>query len=101
MPRTCRACVRDREPFPPSVKPIDPSLVGTLVAGLEMIEELVPQTVEEAWGGNCALRVPGVVHQEHDLSLIHISEPTRLLSISYAVFCLKKKKKRIENSDNA
>src|SRR5678816_1330583 len=27
----------------------------------------------------------------YDLSLIHISEPTRLLSISYAVFCLKKK----------
>ena len=26
------------------------------------------------------------------LSLIHISEPTRLLSISYAVFCLKNKK---------
>src|SRR5678815_3838063 len=32
---------------------------------------------------------------DHTLSLIHISEPTRLLSISYAVFCLKKKKKRI------
>src|SRR5678815_5952588 len=29
---------------------------------------------------------------EFYLSLIHISEPTRLLSISYAVFCLKKKK---------
>ena len=29
--------------------------------------------------------------QVNDLSLIHISEPTRLLSISYAVFCLKKK----------
>ena len=32
---------------------------------------------------------------EHDtkhLSLIHISEPTRLRRISYAVFCLKKKK---------
>ena len=28
----------------------------------------------------------------YQLSLIHISEPTRLLSISYAVFCLKKKK---------
>ena len=28
------------------------------------------------------------------LSLIHISEPTRLLSISYAVFCLKKKIKK-------
>src|SRR5674536_384315 len=31
----------------------------------------------------------------HILSLIHISEPTRLLSISYAVFCLKKKKTNI------
>src|SRR5450756_1512241 len=28
----------------------------------------------------------------HHLSLIHISEPTRLGMISYAVFCLKKKK---------
>eukprot|EP00831_Metopus_contortus_P005360 TRINITY_DN12020_c0_g1_i2.p1 TRINITY_DN12020_c0_g1~~TRINITY_DN12020_c0_g1_i2.p1 ORF type:complete len:152 (+),score=32.64 TRINITY_DN12020_c0_g1_i2:44-457(+) len=30
------------------------------------------------------------------LSLIHISEPTRPLYISYAVFCLKKKKKKNE-----
>src|SRR5678816_2836404 len=30
-------------------------------------------------------------HMGIGLSLIHISEPTRLLSISYAVFCLKKK----------
>src|SRR5665648_184318 len=30
----------------------------------------------------------------YDLSLIHISEPTRLGMISYAVFCLKKKKKQ-------
>src|SRR5450756_2873501 len=28
----------------------------------------------------------------YNLSLIHISEPTRLGMISYAVFCLKKKK---------
>jgi len=28
-----------------------------------------------------------------DLSLIHISEPTRRYAISYAVFCLKKKKR--------
>ena len=28
------------------------------------------------------------------LSLIHISEPTRRTPISYAVFCLKKKKQR-------
>src|SRR5678816_4913510 len=31
----------------------------------------------------------GLLHRQL-LSLIHISEPTRLLSISYAVFCLKK-----------
>eukprot|EP00658_Telonema_sp_P-2_P066656 TRINITY_DN55622_c0_g1_i1.p1 TRINITY_DN55622_c0_g1~~TRINITY_DN55622_c0_g1_i1.p1 ORF type:complete len:260 (-),score=64.04 TRINITY_DN55622_c0_g1_i1:82-861(-) len=31
-----------------------------------------------------------------ELSLIHISEPTRLLSISYAVFCLKKKNKKLQ-----
>eukprot|EP00825_Cyclidium_porcatum_P031640 TRINITY_DN33539_c0_g1_i4.p1 TRINITY_DN33539_c0_g1~~TRINITY_DN33539_c0_g1_i4.p1 ORF type:complete len:168 (-),score=32.38 TRINITY_DN33539_c0_g1_i4:42-545(-) len=34
---------------------------------------------------------------ESDLSLIHISEPTRLGMISYAVFCLKKKRKSKEN----
>ena len=34
----------------------------------------------------------GKEDKDIDLSLIHISEPTRLLSISYAVFCLKKKK---------
>src|SRR5678816_4830295 len=39
-----------------------------------------PQAVRSAAGG---------VHH-FLLSLIHISEPTRLLSISYAVFCLKK-----------
>ena len=34
---------------------------------------------------------PAVISvRERYLSLIHISEPTRLLSISYAVFCLKK-----------
>src|SRR5660398_291001 len=32
------------------------------------------------------------------LSLIHISEPTRLRRISYAVFCLKKKKKKKNNT---
>eukprot|EP00658_Telonema_sp_P-2_P013739 TRINITY_DN1520_c0_g1_i1.p1 TRINITY_DN1520_c0_g1~~TRINITY_DN1520_c0_g1_i1.p1 ORF type:complete len:1049 (-),score=294.22 TRINITY_DN1520_c0_g1_i1:80-3226(-) len=37
--------------------------------------------------------MPSVFDSTLALSLIHISEPTRLLSISYAVFCLKKKKK--------
>src|SRR5680860_1921487 len=33
-----------------------------------------------------------VYHRVLPLSLIHISEPTRRTPISYAVFCLKKKK---------
>ena len=35
-----------------------------------------------------------LIHRHNILSLIHISEPTRRTPISYAVFCLKKKKKR-------
>src|SRR5660397_278563 len=41
--------------------------------------------------GTLAIRVLGQFVK--GLSLIHISEPTRLRRISYAVFCLKKKKK--------
>eukprot|EP00658_Telonema_sp_P-2_P057971 TRINITY_DN46397_c0_g1_i2.p1 TRINITY_DN46397_c0_g1~~TRINITY_DN46397_c0_g1_i2.p1 ORF type:complete len:188 (-),score=23.67 TRINITY_DN46397_c0_g1_i2:63-626(-) len=40
----------------------------------------------------CLLPVDTSQCTDDCLSLIHISEPTRLLSISYAVFCLKKKK---------
>src|SRR5665647_3849035 len=36
----------------------------------------------------------GDVYALDFLSLIHISEPTRRTPISYAVFCLKKKKKK-------
>src|SRR5450756_627755 len=38
------------------------------------------------------LRGPAIDGLRFQLSLIHISEPTRLGMISYAVFCLKKKK---------
>src|SRR5665648_1112004 len=41
----------------------------------------------------CGIEVPE--RSQYILSLIHISEPTRLGMISYAVFCLKKKKKQI------
>ena len=40
------------------------------------------------------ISVRGFGEAEYWLSLIHISEPTRLGMISYAVFCLKKKKKQ-------
>ena len=46
----------------------------------------------------CSTKTVGYI-----LSLIHISEPTRLGMISYAVFCLKKKKTRciLYTSDGA
>eukprot|EP00658_Telonema_sp_P-2_P018566 TRINITY_DN17282_c0_g1_i11.p1 TRINITY_DN17282_c0_g1~~TRINITY_DN17282_c0_g1_i11.p1 ORF type:complete len:714 (-),score=190.99 TRINITY_DN17282_c0_g1_i11:31-2172(-) len=58
--------------------------------------------IKETHSISAGLDYPGVGPQHASLkasgrveylSLIHISEPTRLLSISYAVFCLKKKKK--------
>src|SRR5678815_3698096 len=51
------------------------------------------ELTERAWRKGCQVMVEGPGHVPFDqieyLSLIHISEPTRLLSISYAVFCLK------------
>ena len=46
--------------------------------------------LDAAWREANQVR-PGELAAALRLSLIHISEPTRLLSISYAVFCLKKK----------
>src|SRR5660397_279662 len=45
-------------------------------------------------GPGRALHPSGPLLPVLELSLIHISEPTRLRRISYAVFCLKKKKKQ-------
>src|SRR5680860_1697992 len=42
-------------------------------------------------GDDTWVRIHDAVYR---LSLIHISEPTRRTPISYAVFCLKKKKKK-------
>ena len=63
-------CIRDRF-MGACFVPADPGTTGSLIN---------PNT-----DAKFVLRYP------HTLSLIHISEPTRLLSISYAVFCLKKK----------
>ena len=45
----------------------------------------------------CALAMKGNILGPI-LSLIHISEPTRRTPISYAVFCLKKKKTQTQNA---
>ena len=55
------------------------------VRGMDIIIVTTAKTDEEA---RELLRLLGMPF----LSLIHISEPTRLGMISYAVFCLKKKK---------
>src|SRR5450759_5888809 len=50
----------------------------------------IPSSHEYWHMGETKMRFLTVISR---LSLIHISEPTRLGMISYAVFCLKKKKK--------
>src|SRR5450756_138410 len=57
----------------------------------KVIGAFVDETVNRLW-----LDIDDVVWL---LSLIHISEPTRLGMISYAVFCLKKKKKKEVDKD--
>ena len=57
----------------------------------------VEQAAELVVAGNTQLNKDSLVimgSKSGDLSLIHISEPTRQAEISYAVFCLKKKKKK-------
>ena len=44
------------------------------------------------WFGRLTSEDQHKIETAMELSLIHISEPTRLRRISYAVFCLKKKK---------
>ena len=67
----------------------------TLVeSGLFYLDEK-KQTYVERFRGRLIFPINNISGQPialGGLSLIHISEPTRLLSISYAVFCLKKKK---------
>ena len=83
--------------------PFNPAMIGYVVLlisfPVQMTSWLPPHEI--------AVNIPGfidaiqVIFSGHtasggdmNLSLIHISEPTRLGMISYAVFCLKKKKKK-------
>ena len=75
-------------------------LSGLLAAAL--VVPLFAGSAQTAAAAEAAGKTLDVVftHDTHShlnsfsLSLIHISEPTRQAEISYAVFCLKKKKKK-------
>src|SRR5450756_2623369 len=82
-----------------------PYLVLMFVAGVVLYFFLPPFSQALAVTGGAVLFFEVVRYKEfidpvypkkegENLSLIHISEPTRLGMISYAVFCLKKKKKK-------
>ncbi|CZR99240.1 Choline-binding protein precursor [Clostridioides difficile] len=60
------------------------------VSDLEKYKDELRLGMDTQWMNRAGDGYPAFVK---DLSLIHISEPTRLGMISYAVFCLKKKKK--------
>src|SRR5659263_724849 len=76
--------VVDLYPYLPDYKPI--------ANWLERMAQIVE--FQRVWLGSAEPTRQGTeLEQTVDLSLIHISEPTRLGMISYAVFCLKKKKK--------
>src|SRR5665647_817595 len=67
--------------------------IKALVAEPRSDEEL-KETLTDLRDNTAELnRIKRHLHTLINLSLIHISEPTRRTPISYAVFCLKKKKK--------
>ena len=72
----------------------DPANFPAFVAAGEALTDLI-RTGPDGWrslvGGSTWNVARVMARLGVPLSLIHISEPTRLLSISYAVFCLKKK----------
>src|SRR5678816_1851689 len=74
-----------------------PRLVDMYARRLQVQERLTTQIAETINEKIHPRGVAVVIEAQHlcmimRLSLIHISEPTRLLSISYAVFCLIKKR---------
>src|SRR5678815_6007657 len=85
----CSSCHDDPPVVYPTTAPLD---VNKLALGPGDKLNLTVFYGSHSFQAAYALDSSGQISVQY-LSLIHISEPTRLLSISYAVFCLKKKKK--------
>src|SRR5665213_4366765 len=94
-------------------------ITAVAIAGLALAVTVAPQPAQARGGALAAgiiggLAVGAIVGSQYNgyyggpgyygpgyyLSLIHISEPTRQAEISYAVFCLKKKKKKQKKNQN-
>src|SRR5450756_2731746 len=74
-------------PTPPA-PPLNPATLQP--AGPDDLAPIFPPSIiAQEVSAERYIEIPEEVHQ---LSLIHISEPTRLGMISYAVFCLNKTK---------
>src|SRR5450756_2956651 len=63
---------------------------GETIAGIARAMDLTRKSARKWIDKALAMGAEAALKDAYHLSLIHISEPTRLGMISYAVFCLKK-----------
>ena len=84
---------KEKASRPAPSEPTPPPPVASQITKTRLIDQPV-RSGQRIYAPHCDLIVTNHVSAgaELILSLIHISEPTRLGMISYAVFCLKKKK---------
>src|SRR5665647_1883341 len=95
-----RAVVKGPAPTPPTERrsggngrsrpTSSPIPIGWVIDGANRNDSILLEPTLQAVADRGLLLDIETLHL--DLSLIHISEPTRRTPISYAVFCLKKKK---------
>ena len=85
-----------REGYDAEVTQVNPSCGDELLLRVHVDGDVITDVSYDAVGCSISqastsvmtdLVIGKTIGEAQDLSLIHISEPTRLLSISYAVFC--------------
>src|SRR5665648_1283779 len=87
------------ESFAAKAKEVNADIIAVsvnLTPAKQNLEKLMSAIEAEGLTNKVVVMIGGAAVKKEDadkISLIHISEPTRLGMISYAVFCLKKKKK--------
>eukprot|EP00831_Metopus_contortus_P043560 TRINITY_DN34963_c0_g1_i1.p1 TRINITY_DN34963_c0_g1~~TRINITY_DN34963_c0_g1_i1.p1 ORF type:complete len:104 (-),score=15.87 TRINITY_DN34963_c0_g1_i1:54-365(-) len=79
-------------PFDVSVIAAILTLLGYSLNDTIVVYDRIRENLKRSRKNTMEKTINDSINQVLGLSLIHISEPTRPLYISYAVFCLKKKK---------